>query len=112
MPTRPISRYFNHGLTFRWAQGDREIAVKRGYVVEGNPFIEVTRPKHFSIADRPSEDPAQDRDTWLATIPANPSDWDKPGALARLAENWAAANPRSLPADNRGEGGAPTGQRR
>lgn len=95
MPTRPVSRYFNYGLTFRWTQGDREIAVKRGYVIEGSPFIEVTRPKHFSIVDRPGEDPAHDRDTWVTAIPANPADWDKPGALARAADNWATANPRS-----------------
>lgn len=101
MPTRPVSRYFNFGLTFRWAQGDREIAVKRGYVVEGSPFIEVTRPRHFSILDRPNEDPANDRDTWFAAIPANPSDWDKPGSLAKTAESWAAANPRSADLNDR-----------
>lgn len=105
MPTRPISRYFNYGLTFRWAQGDREIAVKRGYVIEGSRFIEVTRPKHFSITDRPNEDPGQDRDTLIATIPANPSDWDKPGALERIAETWSASNPKSIDPENRADGG-------
>ncbi len=51
--------------------------------------------------DRPGEDPAHDRESWVTAIPANPTDWDKPGALAKVADAWAAANPRSADLGNR-----------
>lgn len=47
MPVKPIARYFNCGLTFRWAQGASEVAVKQGYVIEGTE--DVRNP------ERPSE---------------------------------------------------------
>lgn len=89
MPARPISRYYNFGLTFRWVQGDPFVAVKRGYVVEGKAVLIIHEPKNPRVFDRPNESVGYDRDTWIASFPVRPSDWDNPEALSMAANEWA-----------------------
>ena len=93
MPTRPITRHYNFGVTFRWIKGDSHIAVKRGYICEGRAAVVRFEPKHFKIIDRPGEDPHNDRESWIAAIPANPDRWDDDHYFRRIAHEWAAAHP-------------------
>jgi hypothetical protein len=89
MPIQPVCRYYDFGLTFRWVRGDPFIVVKRGYVIEGRRSIVVEESRHPKIIDRPNEEVGADQDTWIATIPANPQEWDVGGALARVVAAWA-----------------------
>lgn len=88
----PITRYFNYGLTFRWRQGDTFVVVKRGYVIEGKAVI--IAPGWNPIAkDLPHQSPTNDNEHWLATFPANPSQWYDGRFLKELADKWAVNHP-------------------
>lgn len=89
MPGRPITRYYNFGLTFRWARGDTFVVVKSGYVIEGKHIIAVRNQAALQVTNHPKETAGEDRHTWVATFPIASGDWDKPDALAIAATEWA-----------------------
>lgn len=109
MPSRPISRHYDFGLTFRWVKGDSFVAVKRGYVIEGAAVIVVSEPKNPRVLDRPKETVGFDQATWVASFSIRPDDWDKPGSLAHAATEWACEN-RGV-ADWRDRPGQPVAER-
>lgn len=92
MPARPVCRYYNFGLTFRWVRGDSFVAVKRGYVIEGQSVVVVRESKTPRVNDRPNEAVGTDEHTWVAKIPVNAADWNKPNSLASIATSWARKN--------------------
>ncbi|MDI2027924.1 hypothetical protein QFW96_04860 [Saccharopolyspora sp. TS4A08] len=100
MAGKPISRYYNFGVTFRWVQGESRIAVKRGYVCEGHSFFVLKRPP-FEITDLPGVDPQHDRHTWLAAIPAHPVEWGNDRYFLRTAHAWASNNVTLIDPNNR-----------
>ncbi|SFS81082.1 hypothetical protein [Saccharopolyspora flava] len=104
MPKKPISRYFNFGVTFRWIHGEPRIVVKRGYVCEGHAFFVIARPP-FEITDVPGLDPHHDHHTWLATIPANPSEWGNDRYFLKTAHAWASHNVALIDVRNRTDSG-------
>lgn len=85
----PTSRYYNFGLTFRWVRGDAFVAVKRGYVIEGRAVLVLHESKNPRVVDRPNDVVGCDQHTWIASFPINPSNWEKPDALAIAATQWA-----------------------
>lgn len=95
MIARPVSRYFNFGVTFRWVKGQSEIAVKRGYVWEGRPVV-VMRPPRQKVTDRPYETPYDDRNTWIAAIPVNAAHWEDNAYFIHTAHTWARNNPKLI----------------
>ncbi|MER7077951.1 hypothetical protein SAMN02982929_07170 [Saccharopolyspora kobensis] len=100
MTKQPITRYYNFGVTFRWIRGDAHIAVKRGYVCEGQAFVVLWQPP-YEIRDRPGDDPRNDKRTWIATIPVNPIRWDDDRYFVNTACAWALKNPRFVDLKNR-----------
>ncbi|QIZ35103.1 hypothetical protein [Saccharopolyspora sp. ASAGF58] len=92
MTKQPITRYYNFGVTFRWIKGESHIAVKRGYVCEGRAFV-VIQQSPYEVMDRPDEDPQNDKETWVTTIPVNPAQWGKDRYFVNTAREWAFNNP-------------------
>src|SRR5690606_3037359 len=89
----PISRYYNFGFTFRWIRGDNFIAVKPGYVCEGQAFIARAQPKNYTIQDRPGDNPYSDEETWIACIPVNSDKWDDDEFFVKKTHEWAFKTP-------------------
>ena len=101
MPQKPISRHYDYGCTFRWIQGDGHIAVKRGYVCEGQTSVAVRWPSQFKIEDRPGDNPHNDKDTWLAAIPVNPGYWSDDRHFVGAINAWVKNNPKLVNLNDR-----------
>lgn len=91
---RPISRYYNFGLTFRWVQDDPFVVVKRGYVVEGKSLVYLSYTGRVPTVDLPGDQVGNDHHTWVASFPINSGDWAKDGTLPAAAIAWARENER------------------
>lgn len=90
---KPIARYYNFGMTFRWIRGEPHIAVKPGYVCEGQAVIVKAGIRAFEVADRPAEDPYNDRHTWIAAISVSANLWDNDEMFQDIVNRWVKNNP-------------------
>lgn len=81
----PCSRIFAYGHTFRWAKGDRYIAVMRGTCVELRRTLIITDifGKH-PVIEGPQ--PLVD------AIAVTHGDWADNASLRRHADTWAAGH--------------------
>lgn len=93
MAQKPISRHYDYGCTFRWIQGDGHIAVKRGYVREGQASVVVRAPGTTRVQDRPGENPHVDQHTWIAAIPVNPGCWREDQHFTNAVDSWVQQHP-------------------
>ncbi|GAA2340670.1 hypothetical protein GCM10009854_16390 [Saccharopolyspora halophila] len=92
MRHKPIRRHCDFGCTFRWIRGESHIVVKRGYVCEGKSVVVAKTARTFAVADRPGEDPHDDRRTWVATIPVNPAHWSDGRRFVGAVNAWVEQN--------------------
>ena len=75
------SRLYAYGHTFRWAKGDRYIAVLRGTCVEQRRYyiVKDTLPRPVLEGPQPLAD----------AIPVHHGDWSDDELLRHFAEKWA-----------------------
>ncbi|MCG8918958.1 hypothetical protein L6E12_24565 [Actinokineospora sp. PR83] len=79
--SRACSRIYLFGHTFRWAKGDRYVAVMRGTCVEQRRFL--------IIEDRLRPPVLEGPQPLVDAIPATHGDWSDTDLLRSMAENWA-----------------------
>ncbi|OLR90523.1 hypothetical protein [Actinokineospora bangkokensis] len=79
------SRIYRHGHTFRWAKGDRYVAVMRGTCVEQRRFL--------IIQDRLRPPVLEGPQPLVDAIPAA-GDWSDTDLLRTLADLWARRSGR------------------
>lgn len=80
--TRPCSRVYRFGHTFRWVKGDRYVAVMVGTCVDGRRVV-VVDDAFVGHTVHETPQPLVD------AIPVTVDDWTDTTALRRLADDWA-----------------------
>lgn len=81
------SRLFAHGFTFRWAKGDRYIAVMRGNCIE--------QRRYLIIEDRLPRPVLEGAQPLADVIPATHGDWSDTHLLRHIADGWARSRHRA-----------------
>ncbi|WP_156754066.1 hypothetical protein [Actinokineospora pegani] len=81
------TRVYLHGHTFRWAKGDRYVAVMRGTCVEQRRVLIIRETLSPPVLEGPQ--PLVD------AIPAPRGEWSDADLLRSLADTWARSSGRA-----------------